>query len=69
MQRPDYVNGGDTPSIDTWQEACAISQEWADGARQAAGRRRFWFAVASLVLVILLIGGVVALILTDTVAL
>ena len=27
-------------SIETWEEACAVSQEWADGARQAAVKRR-----------------------------
>ena len=41
MERPEYtVDNGVEPSVDTWAEACVISQEWADGARLAARRRR-----------------------------
>jgi hypothetical protein len=31
---------GDTISIQTWEEACATSQEWADKARKHAVFRR-----------------------------
>ena len=41
MERPDYVHGGE-PSLETWELACALSQEWADNARQAAHKRRVW---------------------------
>lgn len=49
MARPKYVNsGGSEPSIETWQEACVISQEWADGARLAVVKRRHRQALISL---------------------
>ena len=38
MQRPEYPST--TPSIQVWEEACVISQEWADDAREAAIKRR-----------------------------
>ena len=40
MARPEYSNDNGIASIETWQEACALSQEWADGARLAAHKRR-----------------------------
>jgi len=72
MSRPEYVNnGGSEPSNETWQEACVISQEWADGARQAASHRRLvraWLSVVILLLIALLLTAVV-LVSTDTVVL
>ena len=38
VHRPEYPTT--EPSVQTWEEACVISQEWADGARQAAVKRR-----------------------------
>jgi lipopolysaccharide/colanic/teichoic acid biosynthesis glycosyltransferase len=72
MARPDYVNDIDgQPSISTWEEACAISQEWADSARRAAARKRLFMAVLSAVLLLLVALALVAVILitTDTVVL
>jgi hypothetical protein len=40
-QRPEYVDDSNgLPSLETWEEACVISQDWADGARLAASKRR-----------------------------
>lgn len=36
MQQPELPD----PSIQTWEEACFISQQWADEARLAAQKRR-----------------------------
>jgi hypothetical protein len=65
MERPDYTVDSE-PSVDTWAEACAISQEWADGARLAATKRRFRVALLSLVLMMLLIAAAVAFVLIST---
>jgi lipopolysaccharide/colanic/teichoic acid biosynthesis glycosyltransferase len=70
MARPEYVNDNE-PSVATWQEACVISQEWADGARQAAAHKRLlraWLSVI-LLLVFALVLTAVVLITTDTVVL
>lgn len=55
------------PSIETWEEACVISQEWADGARKAALKRRDRRALVSMILVLALVAIALALviILTD----
>lgn len=65
--RPEYVNGGDNPSIETWQEACVISQQWADDARQAAARRanlRVWISL--LLLIVMTLAALAALIILFT---
>lgn len=58
VQRPEYPTT--TPSVQTWEEACVISQEWADGARQAViarrKRNRIIRAVAFLMVELALIG-------------
>ena len=38
VQRPEYPTT--TPSIETWEDACVISQNWADDARMAAVKRQ-----------------------------
>ena len=69
MTRPDYVNGGSEPSIQTWEEACVISQEWADNARRAAAKRKQWRHWIALMLMLALVITLLALvmILTDTI--
>lgn len=64
MARPEYVNGGTQPSVETWEEACAISQEWADGARRAADKRRQWmhWTVLMLLMIMVAIAGALVLI-------
>ena len=69
MTRPEYVSDN-MPSIETWEEACAISQEWADGARQAAVKRRnrnAWITFALLLVLLAGVATVLALILTGTI--
>lgn len=63
MARPDYVNNGGEPSVATWQEACVISQEWADGARRAAARRKAFRHWLSLMLMLTVLIVLVALVL------
>lgn len=68
MMRPEYVNGGDNPSIETWQEACVISQEWADDARLAAAKRanrRVWISLVLLSAIALAAAATLALLITD----
>lgn len=70
MTRPEYVNGNDgLPSNETWEQACIISQEWADDARSAAAKRhmrRFWM-ITTLQWFILLIAVLLILLLTNTI--
>jgi hypothetical protein len=69
MTRPEYVNGGAEPSNETWQEACAISQQWADGARLAAHKRhmrRFWL-ITALQWTLLILAILLMLLITDTI--
>jgi type IV secretory pathway component VirB8 len=42
MMRPTYEFSDETHSLslETWEEACALSQQWAEGARLAANKRR-----------------------------
>jgi type IV secretory pathway component VirB8 len=67
MARPEYVEDG-TPSIETWQEACVISQEWADDARLAASKRRNRMAWLSIVLMLIIAAVLImlTLIVTET---
>jgi type IV secretory pathway component VirB8 len=55
------------PSIETWEEACDISQQWADEARLAARmkRERRMLVVAILVFAILAAALSLIIILTD----
>jgi hypothetical protein len=40
-QRPEYVDDSNgLPSLEAWEEACVISQDWADDARLAASKQR-----------------------------
>ena len=40
MTRPQYFHGSGDPSLETWELACALSQEWAENARLAAIKRK-----------------------------
>jgi type IV secretory pathway component VirB8 len=42
MMRPTYEHGDETHtlSLETWEEACALSQQWAESARLTANKRR-----------------------------
>ena len=55
------------PSIETWEEACDVSQQWAYDARLAARRRRDRRSLVLSILVFLLLAVALALviILTD----
>jgi type IV secretory pathway component VirB8 len=66
--RPDYVNGGDNPSIETWQEACVLSQKWADDARQVAikrANRRVWRSLLLLIVITLAAAAAIVLLTTN----
>jgi hypothetical protein len=62
MRRPEY-NATDNPSVDTWKQACAVSQQWAFSARRAALRRKRFMRVVAVLAALLLIAIVVVLIL------
>jgi len=51
--RPEYVHTSEGHSVETWEEACFISQEWADEARLAAAKRRRRRNWTSIVLMLL----------------
>jgi hypothetical protein len=48
--QPDYQHIEGVPSIQTWEEACVVSQKWADDARLAAQKRRKRYRIAYAVL-------------------
>ena len=58
-QQPD-------PSIETWEEACVISQEWAYDARLAAQRKRERRALVATLLVFLLLAIALSLVIIFT---
>lgn len=51
MEQPEYRFIKGVPSIQTWEEACVVSQQWADSARQAAAKRRKRHRIAYAVLI------------------
>ena len=59
MQRPEYPTV--EPSIETWEEACIISQEWADDARQAAVRHKQWVHWGVLIFMLFILLAVMSL--------
>ena len=59
MDRPEYPTTD--PSIEVWEEACVISQQWADGARQAARKRKRIHGAIGTTLVVFAIGVMVLL--------
>jgi heme/copper-type cytochrome/quinol oxidase subunit 2 len=61
--RPEYEPEDIIHSISSWEEACARSQQWALGARQAAVRRKRYMTAMSTVAVILMIAVIVILVL------
>jgi hypothetical protein len=63
--RPEYVNDN-APSVETWAEACVISQQWADGARLAAVRRKRIRAVLGTLMVMCFLALMVGFILLVT---
>jgi predicted nucleic acid-binding Zn ribbon protein len=58
-QQPD-------PSIETWEEACVISQEWAYDARLAAQRKRDRRALVTMILVFAFLAIVLSLVIIFT---
>lgn len=62
MEQPQQPD----PSIETWEEACFVSQEWADGARLAARRRRERRSLVLTILVFLLLAVALSLVIILT---
>lgn len=61
----DHESGEGLESIETWEQACIISQQWADGARLAAVKRkqrqRFWALMAVLLLIAAIASGILVI--------
>jgi len=62
MEQPQQPD----PSIETWEEACVISQEWAYDARLAAQRKRDRRALVTMILVFAFLAIVLSLVIIFT---
>ena len=67
MNRPEYTHSSGDPSVETWELACALSQEWAENSRRSALKQKrlrgaigialVVFAIAVLILLVLFLTG------------